>query len=138
MPPNTSEGKEGKKGHLLNCFCFCSHSFQTDTPEFMYWVLTFHFFLCMNTLTGNKCLFPHLLHCWHTRKHNLCIFKRSYFQLISTSLFVWLLSSSKFWACVIFWSISGKSAVGIFLSEKWELIHSRQISGYSILIRSSR
>lgn len=87
MPPNTSEGKEGKKGHLLNCFCFCSHSFQTDTPEFMYWVLTFHFFLCMNTLTGNKCLFPHLLHCWHTRKHNLCIFKHSYFQLISTSLF---------------------------------------------------
>lgn len=130
-----------KKGNLLNFFCFYFLPFQADTLQFMDWSFTFLLFLYMNTLTENKCLcrclFSHLLYCWLDRKCNLDICRCSYFELISTS-FLWFLTSSKFWACVVFWSISGKSTVGIFLSEKWELIHLRQISGYLILINSSR
>lgn len=52
-------------------------------------IFTFLLFLCMNTLTENKCLrlclFSHLLYCWLNRKRNLDICRCSHFEVISRS-----------------------------------------------------
>lgn len=131
-----------KKREFFKLFCFFSFPFYVDSLQFLDCIFAFLFFLCMNTWTENKCLclclFSHLLYCWLNRKCNLDICRCSHFEVISRSFLYGSWHPLNFKHMWYILKNIWKIYCCYFPVKKWELIHLKQISGYSILINSSR